>query len=207
MNEPSPAPAPARDSSLRIWTAVLIIASLTLAYLLLRPPLASNDRGPDYPGVGVELSTLQFEPLTGDPPPVEKDDLRGKVAVINFWGPWCHFCRKEMPHLLDMEKRFREHDDFRMLLVSNNGQYGDVEELRESTAEYLSAFESPPPTYRDPNFRSLTALASEAQLPRIGFPITAVLDRQGTLRGLWLGFLPEDAPAMEQLVEKLLAGL
>jgi len=31
-----------------------------------------------------------------------------------------------------------------------------------------------------------------------------VLDRQGVLRGLWIGFLPGDAEAMEDLVAKLL---
>ena len=79
-----------------------------------------------------------------------------------------------------------------------------MDELRESTAEYLQAFDAPPPTHYDPHFRSLSALVREAQLPSVGFPITAVLDRKGMLRGLWLGFLPDDAPAMEQLVEELL---
>jgi thiol-disulfide isomerase/thioredoxin len=33
-------------------------------------------------------------------------DLRGKVALVNFWATWCPPCRKEMPDLEALSKRY-----------------------------------------------------------------------------------------------------
>jgi hypothetical protein len=50
----------------------------------------------------------------------------------------------------------------------------------------------------------LIALSQEAKFPTVAFPITVVLDRQGVLRGVWIGYGPGEEEMMEDLVQALL---
>jgi thiol-disulfide isomerase/thioredoxin len=153
--------------------------------------------------MGVELSTIQFEPLTGDAERIRKDDLRGKVVLINFWGPWCPACRMEMPHLLELQKKFRDQDDFQLVLASYS-QGSDFADHREQTAEYMRMLEVDQPTWHDPYNFTITALIQDAQLASADMPVTILLDQENILRALWAGFHPNDPADMAQQIRELL---
>ena len=39
---------------------------------------------------------------------VSLKDFAGKLVIANFWGTWCPPCRREMPHFVELYKKYRE---------------------------------------------------------------------------------------------------
>ena len=51
-------------------------------------------------------SPLVLRDLAGNP--VRLDDYAGRVVLVNVWASWCGPCRREIPMLVDLHRRFGE---------------------------------------------------------------------------------------------------
>lgn len=94
-------------------------------------------------------------------------DWQGKWVVLNFWATWCAPCRKEMPHLSDLQAEFGG-PDFEVLTLATgpNSPVGIQKFLAEIGVTNL-------PRHQDPN----QAVARDMGV--LGLPITVILNPEG----------------------------
>lgn len=204
MNATKPQSAPQRGTGIRLWIFLALVAALVFGYLLVggRSRVPSGTEGP---AIGRHLPYLQLEGLTGGAKSVSLDDLTGRVTLLNYWGTWCPPCRREFPHIVDLAEKFGGHDDFRLYAVScGQGSDESPDALRGETAAFLKSNQVSLPTFADQNAASRQAMTVALGLDGFGYPTTLVLDRQGVIRGFWVGYEPGTEREMQSLIEELL---
>lgn len=110
-----------------------------------------------------------------DGKPMMLSDLKGKVILLNLWATWCAPCRKEMPHLDQLQRELGS-DQFEVVAVSVDR--GSPEKSKKFLAEVgatsLRFFHDP------------TAQAGFS-LMAIGMPTTLLFDRAGREIGRLVG--------------------
>jgi thiol-disulfide isomerase/thioredoxin len=154
----------------------------------------------------VPLQSLQLVGLTGGAQDLDLKDLQGQVVVVNFWGTWCPPCQAEFPHMVELHKNYAARSDFRLLAVSCGppGQLDRPDDLKLDTQAFLDRHGVQLPTYADPD--SISREAVRAAVGFTGYPTTILLDRQGTIRRVWVGYQPgtekEISAAVEELLER-----
>ena len=105
---------------------------------------------------------------------------KGQVLVANFWATWCPPCREEMPSFSRLAEEFSGKGvQFAGIAVDS---LGSVQEFsRDNPVRY-------PLLIADGGaIAAMRALGN----PSGALPFTVVIDRQGTLREVRLGMIPE----------------
>lgn len=54
-------------------------------------------------------------------------DLKGKVALINFWATWCGPCQRELPYLQKLREHLKDRKDVIILTLNTDEEVGKVE--------------------------------------------------------------------------------
>lgn len=92
--------------------------------------------------------------------------LRGKVVLVNFWATWCPPCRKEMPDLDALYRKFKG-EGFVVLAISD--------EQRNTVRMFLSSHKVSYPVLLDPGD------IVHKRFDVIGIPKSYLYDRNGKL--------------------------
>lgn len=131
-----------------------------------------------------------FELRTLDGGTISRDELRGKVVLVNFWATWCPPCRVEMPGFQAVYQRKRSRG-FIVLGISTDANGSDQVRtfLHDRQITYPVAMATPP-VVRD--FGGASVL-----------PTSYLIDRQGRIRNEVRGAFASFA--LEQAVDRLLA--
>jgi thiol-disulfide isomerase/thioredoxin len=117
-------------------------------------------------------------------------DLRGKVVLINFWATWCGPCRKEMPLLEQIQKRYAPLG-FTMLAVN-------VEEDSRLFDAFLKDVPVTFPILLDPA-NGVSKLYNVSAMPS-----TVIVDRKGNVRYVHQGYQPGDENKYQDLIRTLI---
>lgn len=160
------------------WIPVVLLAGAAL-YFAFQPRKPST------------LRALELMPLNAEAKEVKLADLRGQVVLINFWGTWCPPCVQEFPHIVELERQYRDRNDFRLLSISSQGrgEMEDVLQLRADVEAFQKARGFALPVYADPQGATRAGLADVVSTGV--FPATFLVDRDGRVIEGVLGYDPQ----------------
>jgi thiol-disulfide isomerase/thioredoxin len=204
MSQQTPPSSPGKTG--RFLIVILVVFATFLLIRILSDRLPGPDESANQPGVGRSLPMLELQPLDDRGPNVKLEDLQGKVVLLNFWGTWCPPCLLELPHIAALHEQLADTPDFRLLAVSC-GRYIEAEqfnELRETTHNLLAAHQWNLPSYADMGGTTRRAVEM-ATGGYLAYPTTLLLDRNLTIRGIWIGYEPYYVKQMQQRIGQLLA--
>jgi cytochrome c biogenesis protein CcmG, thiol:disulfide interchange protein DsbE len=121
-----------------------------------------------------------FSLATLDGTPIDLDELRGQVVLVNFWASWCPPCRIEMP---GFERVYRQRKDDGFVIVGIATDRHAESAIRAFVADHEITYP--------------IALATQQVVRDYGgissLPESFLLDREGRIRHRVIGYFAETA--------------
>lgn len=201
LHDTSPEPFTRRHGRLLI---IILLGVVAIGIALMeRQRLAQKD-GPHHPLVGKTIPEIALQPFNSGEESFTTQSMRGKVTLINFWGPWCPPCRLELPHLAKLFQDVRNHPDFQLVTVTCRGTPGQsLASLKHDSRAALAELPVALPVYFDDGQAARRQLI-ELGLPDFAYPTTIVVDRDLIIRAVWRGYAPGMEKDQRAVVEALL---
>lgn len=138
-----------------------------------------GDLAPDF-----EFSeTMNFEGLNA----TKLSDFKGKVVFLNFWVTWCPNCQREAPHIETLHQGYKD-QDFVVIAV-------DIGEGSDTVRNYLAKNGYTFPVVLDKGKQ----ITKDYHI--FGTPTTFVLDKDGIIRGLEIGYRNWSNPEQRWLID------
>lgn len=130
----------------------------------------------DLSTVPVQVNFAAPELTLTDTQGVERSltDYRGQVVLVNLWATWCPPCKEEMPAF---QAYYNKHvdDGFVIIAVNDGDPTPDV-------LQFVKDYELTFPVWLDPTY-----IATEQAFKTLNLPSSFVIDRDGTVRLMWVG--------------------
>lgn len=118
------------------------------------------------------------------------EEYRGQVVLLNFWASWCGPCRQEMPILDRIHQRY-EDTGFAVLGVNVEGEIAPAQKIVDMTNVTF-------PILIDEGQAVSELYELEAM------PSTLVIDRNGVVRYVHLGYKAGDEAKYIEVVKSLI---
>jgi len=165
------------------WPGVIIPLAVVPVLVLLAYGFWTNPREIPSPLLNKPAAKFSLTSFAGAP--LNLEQYRGQVVLLNFWASWCvPACYEEAPIL---ERTWQTYKDKGVAVVGI-----DVQDKDEPARKFLAQFGHSFPNAPDPGGRVAVDYGV------YGVPETFFIDRQGRVRFKQVGALT-DAVARERL--------
>ena len=152
---------------------------LGLAFLLSQ--CAKEEKGPSL------APEFSLKTLTGEEFSLAKN--KGKTLLIDFWATWCAPCRESIPHLVHLHKTYRGQGFEVVGLSMDKGDPKTVE-------QFVRSLDIPYPIAIAPDEIARAYGVN-------GLPTTILIDKEGKIREMIVGFNTTIAKKIEARVAEL----
>ena len=117
--------------------------------------------------------------------------FHGKVLYVDFWASWCPPCAKSFPFLNEMDRDFK---DSGLQVIGVN-----MDQAPDDAKAFLAKYPANFTVASDANEKCAKGFDVQAM------PSSYLIDRNGVIRHIHLGFRDGEAKELRALAEQLLA--
>ncbi len=161
----------------------LPVGIVTAFALINALPLSAVEQGDPMPNCA--LSSLQGQDS------FSLEQYKGQVIYVDFWASWCGPCAQSFPFLNSLHSEFKD-QGLKILGVN-------LDEEKPLAHEFLIKYPAAFTIANDASGQCATKFAVK------GMPSSYLIDRQGIVHHVHLGFRPSEAEEIRSLVRQLLA--
>jgi thiol-disulfide isomerase/thioredoxin len=126
-----------------------------------------------------------------DKQPYDLQQFKGKVLYVDFWASWCPPCAKSFPFLNEMDRDLKESG---LKIIGVN-----MDQAPEDAMAFLAKYPANFTVVADTNENCAKGFDVQAM------PSSYLIDRNGVIRHVHLGFRDGEAKELRVLAEQLLA--
>ena len=151
-----------------------------------------DDLGPQV-GTGIGDTAPDFEGSLTRGGQMQLSDYRGSVVILDFWGSWCQPCQNSMPHLDDLVTQYGDQGLVAVIVSTDIDEQDTINFLAANgLTQFISVWEP-----GGKNGNPIDLLYGNVAY----YPTTYVLDRQGVIRFISVGY---PGTLTEAMLESLL---
>ncbi|MBI5424005.1 MAG: redoxin domain-containing protein [Opitutae bacterium] len=165
--------APA-DMPAKVWTAADIAA-------------ATPKPEPRVEMLKIGAVAPDFVSQTVDGKDVKLSDFRGKVVILDFWATWCGPCMASMPHTQEVAAHYKDQGVVVLANCTSDARAKFEQWVKANQAKYPDMVWTHDAAEKKPE------RVSRARYGVGGIPCQFIIDREGKIVDIVIGYLPGEA--------------
>ncbi len=163
---------------------------LTMVLAVAMAPACAMSEGAGPPRIDEPIRPYSAATLAGDT--VSLASFPGQVVLLNLWATWCAPCRSETPYLQSLSEEYGPEG---LEIVGISMDTGDA---ADQVAMFVEEYGVTYTILHDPKMLGMEIYQV------LGLPATFLIDREGVLRWMRYGPIPEGDPGFLQALEDVL---